>query len=325
MIAVRVLRDGAVLREALVASLPASLGRGPDNAFVIADASVSRNHACLERDADGGLLLNDLDSANGLFCGAARVKSVRIGAGLRCRLGAVEIEIEPVSEAPTLRLRPEDVRGLDQRRGLGHHLLYLGVGVLGLVAAELMRPGFWSPWQRSRVSELLGSVFAALLLLPLLAFLLFVALKAAGRRVRVADTLGALARVVWLAPLWFALSFAARYLLDSGAATLASQAFAWAAVVAAVAFLACLRRTGRSRAFVAAWVVGVSVLWAGMGLTQGLAARRLGMPDNSYEVLPPVAGFPGVAGELEGYLDRVRAASERAAAAAEGVRSRQDR
>jgi hypothetical protein len=62
-----------------------------------------------------------------------------------------------------------------------------------------------------------------------------------------------------------------------------------------------------------------------MAFTQSLTARRLGMPDNSYEVLPPLGGFPGVASELPAYLERVEAASVRAAAAAEAVRVRQDR
>lgn len=325
MIALRHVRDGAVVREALVAGLPASIGRDPASAFVIADASVSRAHARLERDASGALVLTDLDSANGVFSGNERVKALPIPGPVRCRLGAVELEIEPVSEDPTLRLRLEDVRHFDQRRGLGHHVAYLAVGVAGIVASELMLPSFWSPWQRSRASELLGSLFAALLLLPLLAFFLFVALKAAGRRVRVADTLGALARVVWLGPLWLALNFAAYYVLGGGGLAVASQVLTWAAVLASVVLLATLRRPGRSRAFKAAWAVALSVLWAGMSLTQGLAARRLGMPDNSYEVLPPIAGFAGVASDLPSYLARVRSASERAAAAAEDVRVRQDR
>lgn len=320
MIAVRLLRDGAVVRESLFAALPVGLGRGAENDFVIADGSVSRAHARLERDAGGRLVLADLGSVNGLFSGPMRVPSLTVAGVVRCRLGSVEIEIEPVSEDPTLEVRIEDWHHLEQRRGLGHHAVYLVVGVLGFAMTELMTPGFWSPWQRSRVSELLGSVFGGLLLLPLLAFLLFVALKAAGRRIRVADTLSTLARLVWLMPLWFGLTSLAYYLLGGGARALASQAFAWAAAVVAVISMATLRRPGRGRAFVFGWIAAVTVLWAGLSLTRSLAAQRLGMPDNAYEVLPPVAGFPGVASDLDAYLESVRAASEHAAAAAEDVR-----
>ncbi len=324
MIALRLLRDGAVVREALFAALPVSLGRGPENAVVIADASVSRNHARLEHDAAGKLVLTDLGSVNGLHSGPTRVPQLSVSGVVRCRLGSVEIEIEPVSEDPTLEVSVPDWHHLEQRRGLGHHAMYLGVGVLGFAVTELMTPGFWSPWQRSRVSELLGSVFGGLLLLPLLAFLLFVALKAAGRRVRVADTLCALARLVWLMPLWFALTSLAYYLLGSGALALASQALTWAALVVAILSLVTLRRTGRGPGFALAWVAAVTVLWAGLGLTRSLASQRLGMPENAYTVLPPAAGFPGSASDLDAYLEDVRAASEQAAAAAEEVRVSQE-
>lgn len=324
MIAVRLLRDGGAVREQLFTDLPVMLGRSPQADFVLADASVSRTHARLERDGTGQLQLVDLGSVNGLHAGARRVAALHVTGTTRCRLGAVEVEIAPVSEDPTLEVRLEAWHHEEQRRGLPHHALYLGLGVLGVVAAELLGPGFWSPWQRSRASELVGSVVAVLVLLPLLAFLLFVALKAAGRRVRVADTLSALARVVWLSPLWLALSIAADYGLPQSAAALASPLLGWAASVVGVVFLASVRRRKRSRAFALGWAAAVTLLWLGMSLTSSLAAERLGVPHNDYTVRPPLAGITGFSSSLDAYLARVETAATAAAQDAEAVRQSQE-
>lgn len=324
MIALRLLREGGALREQVFTELPLVLGRSPEADFVLADASVSRTHARLERDGAGQLQLVDLGSVNGLHAGSCRVAALPIAGPTRCRLGAVEVEIVPVADDPTLEIRLEDWHREEQRRGLPHQALYLGVGVLGVVVTELLSPGFWSPWQRSRASELVGSVVALLVLLPLLAFLLFVALKVAARPVRVADTLWALARVVWLSPLWLVLSVASDYLLPESASGIASSLLGWAACVVGVVFLAGLRRRRRSRAFALGWAGAVTLLWLGTSLTSSLAAERLGVPQNDYTVRPPLAGLVGLSSSLEDYLARVEAAAAAAAQDAEAVRLSQE-
>ncbi len=324
MIAVRLVRDGAVLREALFDRLPLTFGRGPQSDFVLTDASVSRLHARLERDAEGRLVLADAGSVNGLHAGPARVAQLVVSGTVRCRLGAAEIEIETVSDAPTLAVPAEQWHRYEQRRSLGHYALYLGVGVLGFATRQVLEPEFWSPWQRNSASELVGSLVAALVLLPVFAFLLFVALKAAGRQVRVADTLRALSRLAWLLPLWFALSTVCAYLFGGQAQAAASALLTWAATVTAIVHVATLRRPGRQLAFALGWGVAVTVLWAGSSLASAMGARRMGLPQNDYTVLPPVGRFAGRAIDLGNYLERVETGSTEAAAAAEDVRRSQD-
>ncbi|HET7290842.1 MAG TPA: FHA domain-containing protein [Vicinamibacteria bacterium] len=324
MIAIRLLRDGAVVREAIVDRLPATLGRGPQCDFVLADPSVSRLHARLERDAEGRLVLVDVGSVNGLHAGPTRVSQLSVDATVHCRLGAAEIEIEKVSDDATVEVRPELWHRYEQRRSLGHHALYLGLGVLGFALRQVLDPGFWSPWQRSRASELVGSLVGALVLLPVLAFLLFVALKAAGRPVRVADTLRALARLAWLMPLWFLLVTAADYALGAGAQATATALITWAVALGAIVHAATLRRPGRRRGFALAWAAAVTALWAGGQLATAMGQRRMGVPQNDYAVRPPLGGFTGRATDLDRYLERVRARSSEAAAAVEEVRRSQD-
>ena len=48
MLVVRVLREGAVVREELFRSTPVSIGRSPGCHLVLTDPSVSREHARIE-------------------------------------------------------------------------------------------------------------------------------------------------------------------------------------------------------------------------------------------------------------------------------------
>jgi hypothetical protein len=219
MIGLRLLRDGAVVREAVFARLPVRIGRGAENDFVLPDPSVSRVHAQVEADGEGRLVLRDLGSVNGVHVGPARVEAEPVGAHLRCRVGLVEIEVEPVSQDATVEVRAEEFGRFEQRRSLGHHLRYLASGVLGWTLAQAMDPSFWSPWQKGRA---------------------------------------------------------------------------------------------------------VALLWAGLRLTTAAGARRAGVPQNDYSVLPPVGGFPGVSKDLEAFLAGVRRTSEGAARAAEEVRVSQE-
>ena len=66
---------------------PLSVGRGPGNAVVVDDETVSWNHAMVWSDADG-LWLQDAGSRNGTFVGDERITAkVRLEDGASVRLG----------------------------------------------------------------------------------------------------------------------------------------------------------------------------------------------------------------------------------------------
>ena len=54
-------------------TLPAVVGRALHCGVAVEHQSVSKEHARLERDADGGLLLEDLESTNGTFVNSQRL------------------------------------------------------------------------------------------------------------------------------------------------------------------------------------------------------------------------------------------------------------
>jgi hypothetical protein len=318
MIAVRLLKDGAVVREALFKELPVTLGRDAGCDFPLFDRSVSRGHARIERDEAGALVLRDAGSRNGLHLGPLRVAVAPVDGVLRCLVGAVEVEIEPLPGDDTQEVRLHDWRRLERRRGPRDYLRLTALGVLGWLATTLVEPSFWSPWEKDRGVALLGHALAALISLPLCGALLLVLLKAFGRRLRLGDTLDALARLLWLPPLAEAVAYLADYPLPA-AASGALRALLGVAVAAwTTATLAAVRRPGPSRLFRAGWALAAALAASGLGAYASLRSKRTGEPQLDFHVQVPLGGYAGRAESLDQYFARLDQVAAQAAAQAQG-------
>ena len=71
-----------------------TVGKAPDNDFVIDDLHVSRHHARLTREAEGYWLLEDLDSSNGTFVNGAQIAKKRVTLADKIQFGnAQEVTI----------------------------------------------------------------------------------------------------------------------------------------------------------------------------------------------------------------------------------------
>jgi adenylate cyclase len=82
------------------------LGRGGDNDVVLADVSVSRNHAEIRREPEGWVL-HDLRSTNGVEVNGVPVERAVLHPGDRLGIGAFELSVEPVEPvAPQGREAP---------------------------------------------------------------------------------------------------------------------------------------------------------------------------------------------------------------------------
>ncbi len=310
MIAIRVLRDRRVVREIVLPALPVTVGRAGENDVVLSDPSVSRTHARIEQADDGHLRLVDLGSRNGLHVAGRPVGEVQVDRCLACRLGRVEIEVEPVSDAPTVEVDVREWRRYERRRAAPRQILSLVVGVAGVAAAELVKPSFGAPWNHARWVSLLGEALGALILLPFVAGVMLVALKAVGRPVRFADTLRVTGGLAWIAPLVSLVLQAAYYPLPPAALQWFRGALAAAVAVVVVVTVATLRRRPPSRRFALAWA-GITLLLAAAGAwTQQLQARQSGAPTVDLLVQPPLAGHAGRATSLDEYLAAVREAGE---------------
>lgn len=323
MIAVRVLKDGAVVRETSVPSLPATLGRDASCDVVLFDASVSRRHAVLQEE-EGRVVLRDLDSRNGLLIGGALCKEAAVAPSLRCRLGAVELELERLSAADTGAFSLAELQRAERRRGIARPVGAVALGLAGFLVGHTAEPSFWSPYQKNRWVDLSGQALGFLMMLLLGAFGLLIVLKAAGRSVRFADALSACACVVWLWPAVVLLQSASYYLLGTDAHAFVRDALLPnLAAAAGVATLAAVRRPGTSRRFRLAWAVAVLAVAAAFEVNQGLAARRAGTPGVDHAVMPPVGGYTGPSMTEDAFLKALESESAAAAQDAADVAARQ--
>ena len=315
MLLIRVLRDGVAVREELFRSTPVSIGRSPSCHLVLTDPSVSREHARIDRDPLGGYVIVDGSGTNGLYSGPRRVASERFASRLRARLGLAELEIEEVSADATQPISLEDLHRLDQRRTPITWAKYILITLAALILETVIEPEFWSPWNSQRAVSVVWQSMMALVAVLVLASILLGLLKAASRKVRMADVLHHFALYSWLAPLAAGLSILAYYLLPDG---LASALRSWLPTLATVLFLtqgAALRRPGPNRAFRWRWAAAFLLVLAGVDFTRSYAARKMGQPevDHTLQAPLPLLG-PGPAVSFEDYGASVEAAGQRSAA-----------
>ena len=315
MLVVRVLRDGAVVREELFRSTPVTIGRSPSCHLVLTDSSVSREHARIDRDPGGGFVIVDGSGTNGLYAGPRRVASERFSGRLRARLGLAEIEIEEVSADATQPITLEDLHRLDQRRTPITWAKYLVITLAALVVETLMESEFWSPWNTQRAVGVVWQCMTALVAILVFASILLGLLKAASRRVRMADVLSHFAVYAWLGPLTVALSLLAYYVLSDG---LASSLRSWLPSQAVVVFLtqaAAIRRPGPNGAFRWRWAAALLLVLIGVDFTRAYASRKMGQPDADHNMQAPIPGLgPGPSISFEDYSASVDAAGTRSEA-----------
>lgn len=310
MIAIRILRDGVAVREQIFLTLPVRIGRSSACHLILTDQSVSRDHARIVRDSTGAVVLVDESGTNGLYAGPRRVESEPVAGRLRARLGLVEIEIEEVSADATSPITLEDLHHLDQRRTPLTWAKYVMIALLPLIIEAALMPEFWSPWNSQRAVSLVWMSASALVAILVVGSLLLGLLKAAGRKIRMADVLKHFAVFLWLRPLAVAISLLAYYVVSDG---FAGALRSWLPALSTVAFLtqaAALRRPGPNGRFRTVWAVTLVVIMIGVEWTQAYAARRMGQPEADHAMQAPLVG-PGPAVSFDAYAAAVEAAGRR--------------
>ena len=86
-------RNGDVVARQRFDTLPVTIGRGYDNDFVLDDAHTAPRHAVLELDVDGGLVLRDAGSQNGIVLHGRRQPSVPLDGTTIVRLGHTRLRV----------------------------------------------------------------------------------------------------------------------------------------------------------------------------------------------------------------------------------------
>jgi pSer/pThr/pTyr-binding forkhead associated (FHA) protein len=307
VIAVRLLADGAVVREAVFRDLPISIGRGADSDFAIVDPSVSRRHARVVADPAGAVWIEDAGSVNGLGLGATRVDraAVPITGSLRLSLGSAQLEVAIASPDATLALAAPRLSSSGWARA-SRAAAYWGAGIAAWAGITLLDSGFWSPWEQSRQTKLSWLALGVAVGLPIVAFVLMGLLRIVGRKARLGDVLRALAVVSSGWVVFTIVHDAAAYVLGVRLHSLVVGLLGSGGLVASVAYLASIARPGPRRRFFLAWSAAIAFLVAAFAAAGRLAARQAGTPQLDYDVAMPIAGVTGPASDLDRYLGSLR-------------------
>jgi hypothetical protein len=86
-------RNGDVLHRHRLAELPITLGRGYNNDFILDDAHTAARHAVVEAGADGGLVIRDLGSENGIVIHGKKYRNSPLDGATVVRLGHTRLRI----------------------------------------------------------------------------------------------------------------------------------------------------------------------------------------------------------------------------------------
>jgi hypothetical protein len=79
-------------RFALTAPLT-TIGRHPESDVFLDDVTVSRRHAEVRRDADGGLVLTDVGSLNGTYVNSERIDQAELSEGDQVQVGKFRLVV----------------------------------------------------------------------------------------------------------------------------------------------------------------------------------------------------------------------------------------
>lgn len=99
-------------REHLLEPGVTTIGRAEENDLFVLDRSLSRHHARLEVDGDGGVLLVDLGSTNGTFVGEERIERRPLTGGEAIRFGSIPARLVPDRATAGTDTRPTSARDI---------------------------------------------------------------------------------------------------------------------------------------------------------------------------------------------------------------------
>ncbi|HIK20906.1 MAG TPA: adenylate/guanylate cyclase domain-containing protein [Synechococcus sp. M44_DOE_062] len=147
--------DGSQRKHILSGATAWTLGRDEDNAIVLSDPSVSRQHALLQYLDNNSIYLIDLGSRNGSFVNNRRVSiPTLLQDGDRLTLGQSQLEFHsgsPASSEPSAAAKPSDTLVLQTRwlisvavvdvRGYGQLTQQLDERLLSQVMGDWFRRG----------------------------------------------------------------------------------------------------------------------------------------------------------------------------------------
>jgi hypothetical protein len=129
--------NGDVLHRHQVNALPIRLGRGYDNDFIVDDDYAAPNHAVIEPDAGGGLVLRDLGTRNGVVHRGRRHERVNLTGDTVVRMGHTSLRVRAADFPVAPELVDRTMHGWEGALpGLAGSVLVGGVALFAMWLAD---------------------------------------------------------------------------------------------------------------------------------------------------------------------------------------------
>lgn len=303
-------RRGRVVQRVRLAALPATVGRGYGNAVILDDRYASPEHARLDVDADGSLVLLDLASTNGTFAepGGERITRTPLAPGAVFRVGHTLLRVatadQPVPPATV------DRAALRRGRALGTpaRLAVASAAALGLSMYASYLDGFGDPGFAAYLADALFLGAALLGWSGLWAL----ATRLTSPRFRFPEHL-AVATLVLLAVELFILVVTLADLIEAGTGGYAvAEVGGFTLALAAVLYGHLAIATPLMRLRRAVWAVAVAAAFVGLDTLSDVAVRgEPGRAPAFVGAVRPLAGPVGTpldtflarAAQLQGRVD----------------------
>jgi len=125
-------RSGEVLQRQRVDALPIRLGRGYGNDVILDDDYAAAAHALVEADGDGGLVLRDLGSRNGIHHRGKRHVRLALSGDTVARIGHTAIRVRPAAFPVAPELADRTLHRWEGTLPGALGMLLVGVASLGL-------------------------------------------------------------------------------------------------------------------------------------------------------------------------------------------------
>jgi pSer/pThr/pTyr-binding forkhead associated (FHA) protein/uncharacterized RDD family membrane protein YckC len=120
-------QESSGVRDFELVDIEIKIGRELDNTLRLADPSISRHHALIQKTVSGFEIM-DLGSSNGVLLNGAKVQSSPLQDGDRVTLGQIQMTFvdpkpvlaeEPENPLGTVRINPDEMRRVQAAQGSG--------------------------------------------------------------------------------------------------------------------------------------------------------------------------------------------------------------
>jgi FtsH-binding integral membrane protein len=222
----------------------------------------------------------------------------------------VELEIVSPFKGATREVPVAEWNQQNRRRTLRHFVAYILIGASAVILEEFLKMSTWANKPDENWVGLGEEALMALMGVPIAGLILLIVLKSIGRKVRLADTLLAMAVVMWLAPLLRVLGWVTHYVASGSVGDVIQLLATAGGTVFVLVYLASLRRDPKSRAFQYTVAAVAILIFIGSKGLKKYSSNDDNSQNTDFYLRPPIMEFVGPTHSLEEFMRESRERSK---------------